>query len=328
MRITRETLIRIARETAQKRALAEPALVAAYLTGSLRTEDPFLGGTTDIDIVLVHAKAPARRREVEAVTPAVHLDIVHNPRSDYDKPRELRLHPWLGPELYDPLPLYVSGHFFEFVQAGVRDKYNEAPNVLARARTSAAHGRQIWSGLQSDTSDAPARLLTYFKSVRHAANAVALLVNASPLAERRFLLHFPLHAAAAGIPALTGDLQDLLGAANLDVDGLKACLPAWQTDLAAAALKPKADPRLAPARLSYYTTAAESLLAGETPHALLWSLLLTWTLAAACLPVSRRSAWASICKRLGLIGPAFGEKLAALDAFLDRVEERLEQEPE
>ena len=58
MQITREALIRIAKETVQKSALSDPNLVAAYLTGSLRTADPFIGGATDVDIVFIHAGEP------------------------------------------------------------------------------------------------------------------------------------------------------------------------------------------------------------------------------------------------------------------------------
>ncbi len=119
--------------------------MAAYLTGSLRTDNPFLGNATDIDIVFVHAGEPKIRREIIPLTPEIHLDIVHNPRSLYDKPKELRVHPWLGPELYDPLPLYVTQHFFEFIQAGVRDRYNEPANVQVRSHRLAENARQVWS---------------------------------------------------------------------------------------------------------------------------------------------------------------------------------------
>ena len=324
MRITRDILIRTARETAQKRALGNPGLVAAYLTGSLRTEDPFLGGSTDIDIVLVHERLPKRRREVEAVTADVHLDILHAPRSDYEKPKELRLDPWLGPELYDPLPLYVTQHFFEFVQAGVRDKFNDPSNILARARSSAARGRQVWNSLLSGSATGPTLLLEYFKSVRHAANTLALLQNRPPLAERRLLLQFAPCAAAVGKPALTGRLLDLLGAADLEIEALKACLTAWEKDFLAASGRVRTDARLCLARPPYYKRAFELQLQGETPYSLLWALLLTWTLAAAALPASRRGDWESACRGMGLSGPSFAEKVSLLDAFLDEIDEILD----
>jgi len=239
MRITRETLIRIAKETAQKRALADPGLVAAYLTGSLRSENPFLGNSTDIDIVLVHAGQPKVRREILPVTPEIHLDIVHNPRSEYEKPKELRIHPWLGPELYDPLPLYVTQHFFEFIQAGVRAEYSEPVNVLARARRNAEHARQIWSGLQLSQETGPALLLSYLKGVNHAANAVSLLTG-GPLAERRFLLQFQERAAAAGAPGLAADLLGLLGGAQVDAATLSKFLTEWEKTFVDAASRNKA----------------------------------------------------------------------------------------
>ncbi len=325
MRITRETLLRIARETVQKRALSDPALVAAYLTGSLRTESPFLGGTTDVDIVFVHREAPAVRRECQPITPEFSLDILHNPRSDYDHPKELRLHPWLGPELYDPMPLYTGQeHFFEFVQAGVRDKYNEPGNIAERARRNAQHARQLWQELLTRQDEWPALFRTYLKSINHAANAIALLSGA-PLSERRFLLQFPERAAAAGRPELTGSLLEMLGANDADLEALKACLTAWEKDFLEAAGRPKVEARIAAPRLAYYKKACEALLESESPQAILWPLLLTWTLAAQALPPGRQETWESACKGLGLIGPAFEENLSRLDKFLDIVEEKLEE---
>ncbi len=323
MRITKETLVRIAKETAMKRAFSDPGLVAAYLTGSLRLENPFLGGATDIDIVFVHARKPKMRREILPLTPEIHLDILHNPRTDYDKPKELRVHPWLGPELYDPLPLHVTQHFFEFVQAGVRDKFHEPVNVLARARKAAEESRQAWSGLQSSPDSGPALLLAYLESLRLAADAVALLTG-GPLAERRFLLQFPVRAEAAGVPELAGSLLHLLGADQADAGSLKACLAAWEVDFVAAAGRPRVEARIAAPRLAYYKLACESMLASESPQAVLWPLLLTWTLAVRSLPPARQTAWASACKGLGLLGPGFDEKVAGLDHFLDIVEEMLE----
>jgi hypothetical protein len=327
MRVTRETLIRIAKETAQKQAFSNPGLAAAYLSGSLRTDNPFLGGATDIDIVFVHEKMPKVRREIVALTPEVHLDIIHNPRTDYDKPKELRIHPWLGPELYDPLPLLVNGHFFEFIQAGVRDKYNEPESILKRAGGAAQQARQMWGGLQTSQVDGPALLLAYLKSVSCAANAVALLMNGNLLAERRFLLQFPRRAEAAGKPELAAALFHLLGADEADAEALKACLAAWERDFVAAVGRPRADARLALPRLAYYKLACDSLLASESPQTILWPLILTWTMAAQCLPSTQQAAWSSACRGLGLVGPGFKEKAAGLDHFLDSIEEMIENAP-
>ena len=49
----------------------------------------------------------------------------------------------------------------------------------------------------------------------------------------------------------------------------------------------------------------------------------TWTEMALTMP-SQVDSWRVACEELGLIGASFEERLAGLDAFLDRVEELLE----
>jgi hypothetical protein len=328
MRITREMLIRIAKETAQKRALSDPDLVAAYLTGSLRSENPFIGNSTDIDIVLVHAGKPKVRREIIPLTPEIHLDLVHNPRSEYEKPKELRIHPWLGPQLYDPLPLYGTRHFFEFVQAGVRAGYDEPANVLARARCNADHARQIWTGLQLSQETGPALLLSYLKSVDHAANAVALLTG-GPLAERRFMLQFDLLskselAGAAGVPGLSAGLLGLVGGGQLEAVNLAEFLTGWEKSFVEACNREHVHASIAAPRLVYYKHAFEAMLAGGSPQAVLWPLIHTWTLAASVLPPTHQSGWLVSCETLGLAGDAFSERVEGLDHFLDAIEELLD----
>ena len=76
MRVSRESLIRIAKETAQERAFNDRGIIAAYLTGSLVSKeiDPILGGTADIDVILVHAMSRCTPRICETY-PDFHVDI-------------------------------------------------------------------------------------------------------------------------------------------------------------------------------------------------------------------------------------------------------------
>ncbi|KAF0109200.1 MAG: hypothetical protein FD146_244 [Anaerolineaceae bacterium] len=327
MRITRETLLRIAKETAQKRAMSDRGLVAAYLTGSLLTPDPFLGGATDIDLVLVHEETPKVRREIVAVTPEIHLDIVHAARSEYNNPKELRVHPTLGPELYNPMWLYETKHFLEFVQAAVRTKFHDPANVLERARLNYEAARQVWLGMQTNPSAgtpiSPDVMQQYLLSVGRAADAIAVL-NGGPLAERRFLLEFPKRAEAAGKPGLAAGLLGLLGAHGVDAAALGEALPEWEKAFVDAAGRPRVHASIAAPRLAYYKLAFHSMLAGETPQAVVWPLLHTWTLAAQVLPLPKQSKWTAFCDLLGLAGEAFAERLEGLDRFLDTIEEMLE----
>ena len=83
MRVTRESLIRIAKETAQERAYNDPEIIAAYLTGSLLNVEPMLGGTADIDIVLVSKSTPTKPREFIKLTPDFHLDISRRGKDEF-----------------------------------------------------------------------------------------------------------------------------------------------------------------------------------------------------------------------------------------------------
>ena len=323
MRLMLESMIQIAREAALQRADSEHDIVAAYLTGSVLDKDPFLGDTADIDLVLVHAQEPKARREIVSLSPEIHLDIKHNPRREYSHPRELRVHPWLGPEMYAPLLLYETEHFFQFVQAGLRDKFHEPVNTLQRARRNADHARQMCNGLQTPSESGATLVLKYLKAVNRAANAVAIL-NGKPLAERRLLLQFPVRAEAAGRPGLTAGLLGLLGSPNVDIFTLAGFLPEWEKDFQEAASRPDVEGRIHPARLAYYKKALEALLSSQNPQALLWPFIHTWSLATAVLPLDRQAAWQSICQKLGLAGEAFKERLQGLDLYLDGIEELLE----
>src|SRR5574342_263603 len=189
MRVTRESLIRIAKETAQQHSFNDHDIVAAYLTGSLAVEgsDPMLGGTADIDIIFVHTTEPKHRREFVRLTPVFHVDISHRARAEFKRPRELRLDPWLGWEMYDPMLLFEREKFFEFVQAGLRAgfEFNAPAPALQRSRLLLKEARQLWRGLlQIEDIVAPKDVLQYLSSLYHAVNAVAELSGA-PLSDRR-----------------------------------------------------------------------------------------------------------------------------------------------
>jgi hypothetical protein len=145
MRVTRESLIRIAKETTQERAYNDHTIVAAYLTGSLiSSEDPMIGGTADIDLVLVHNSQPGFTRQVARLTPDFHIDIHHRTRFDFKSPRELRTDPFLGWELYDPMLLFEREKFFEFYQAGLRAgfEFHSPVFVMGRCRNLHASARR------------------------------------------------------------------------------------------------------------------------------------------------------------------------------------------
>jgi len=327
MRINREALLKIAEDTVAQRAHTERGILAAYLGGSLLGDDFLLGGTADIDLTFVHLDAPAVEREVQRLTDEVHLDIAHYDQRAFRQSRSLRLHPWLGPTLFECKVLYDPQHFMDFTQASVRGQFNRPDNVQGRARAQVEHARQIWLGFVSQTTaqPGPQDLAGYLRAIDHAANAVASL-SGPPLTERRLLLNFPQRAEAVGRQGLYPALLGMLGAPHADADTLNSWLPQWQQAMEALP-EEAAPPRLHACRLNYYKRAFETMMRGEKPAAVLWPLLRTWTLAAGLLPAETRvqGDWRAACQYLGLLGEGFTERVNALDAFLDLVEDTLER---
>lgn len=326
MRITPETLLKIARDTVNRRTRSDRDLLAIYLDGSLLENDPLLGGTVDIDLVFVHNEEVTLDREIQPLTDEVHLDIAHHTRSTYQHARELRLHPWLGPTVFGCKILYDPQHFMDFTQAGVRSQFNRPDNVLARARSQAEHAREMWLALHNLNTAAGLRDISlYLKAVEHAANAITSL-SGSLLTERRFLSRFPARAEVVKHPGLYPGLLGLLGAPNVNAETLHSWLPDWESTY--KAIPPtQAPPRLHPARFNYYRLGFEPILQGEHPHDILWSMLQTWTRAIALLPPDHagQHTCQEALQHLGLLGAGFAQRVAALDAYLDMVEEMLEE---
>jgi hypothetical protein len=327
MRVTRGSLIRIAKETAQERAFNDKNIISAYLTGSLLTEEPFLGGVTDIDLVLVTAENPPRKREIVPLTPDFHLDIAFRSQAEYKPPRELRVNPWLGYEIYDPMLLHESQHFFEFTQASVRAgfEFHATSLMLQRCRKLLDHGRKIWFDLVDVGEKAgPKEVGKYLKSLYHAVNVIAEL-NGPPLPERRLLLLFPSLAEQAGRPGMSVGLLGLLGGSELDPSLLESWLPEWEFMFKAAFETGEAEPRIHTARLNYYKKCFEAMLGQDDSVVMLWPLLSTWTRAAVALPTEEISVWESACNSLGLVGEKFAERVEGLDHFLDELDILLDE---
>lgn len=327
MRVTRESLIRIAKETAQERAYNDPEIIAAYLTGSLLTAEPMLGGTADIDLVFVCKDKPSKPREFVKLTPDFHLDISRRAREEFKSPRELRGDPWLGYEMYAPMLLYEREKFFDFVQASLRAGFEfERPALMVqRCRTLLSHGQGIWMDIaELETPAGPKEIRKYMKSLFHVINAVAEL-SGPPIQERRLLIEFPSRAEAAGRPDLISSAYTLIGAGNVDVEKVKSWVPDWKEGFKLASEKAGVDARIHPARLNYYEKAVKAMLDGDAPLSALWPILHTWSLSAEVLTGDHLQFWKKACSELGLAGDGFVERVEGLDHFIDEIDAMLDE---
>lgn len=326
MRVTRDSLLRIAKETVQERAYNDPDIIAAYLTGSLRGE-PMLGGTADIDLVFVHKTTPMKSREFVKLTPDFHIDISRRAKDEFSSPRELRGDPWLGFEMYDPVLLYEREKFFDFVQASLRAgfEFEQPPLMLQRCRTLLSHGRGNWFDISEHEGEAgPKEIRKYMKALFHAVNAIAEL-SGPPIWERRLLLEFPARAEAAQKTGTVAAIYGLLGAPNIDVDKVKGWLSDWKSAFRTASETPGVDARIHAARLNYYEKSIKAMLDGDTPLSALWPVLHTWTLSTSVLGGDHLKFWQFAVSDLGLLGDGFAEKVAGLDHFLDEIEIMFEE---
>jgi len=326
MRINRQTLLGIANDTVAQHVRQERGILSAYLCGSLLGDNYLLGGCTDIDLVFIHIDLPSIEREIVRLTDEVHLDMAHYAQKDFREPRRLRQHAWLGPTISSCRLLHDPRHFMDFTQASVRGQFERPDHVLERTRPQLEHARQIWVKLSEGASGqvGPQDVGMYLKAIEHAANAVASL-SGPPLTERRFLLAFSERAAAAKHPGLYPGLLGMLGAPRVSQETMRLWLPHWK-EMLDGLPELERPARLHPARRSYYLHAFRSLLDGEHPQAVLWPLLRTWTQAAALLPPEHTllEGWKACCRELGLLDDDFSERVAALDAFLDMVDETLD----
>jgi predicted nucleotidyltransferase len=322
MRTTRETLLKLAKDYTEQKLVSDRNVTAVFLVGSVRAETAPLPAVLDVDLLVIYNGEPPREREIIKLSNEVHLDIAFEPARLYAQPRELRGDPWRGWAMWDPQLLHEKGRFFEYTQAIVRSHFDETENLLNRCRKFSVPARMGWNEMFFNPETAtPLKILS---AAQNAANAFATLAG-PPLTERTLLSGFAARAETLQMPEMTGKLLNILSG-DLKPDLVKQALPHWeQAFLSAAPGSP--DARLHPVRLKYYKTSIESQLAGPLPAAAFWPLLHTWALALSLpmTPPENQADWDDFCHAIGLAPNRIAERIDALDAFLDTLEETLEQ---
>jgi hypothetical protein len=323
MRITRDSLMSLARDFAALRFREDRDLVCIYLTGSMCLQNPMLGGTTDIDLIFVHAKDPAEEREIQRINDDVSFDIAHLPQSAFEQPRHLRFNPWLGSFLCEnPIILKENQHWFEFTQAAVCAHFNAPETVLARVKPQADNARRIWFSLQNAANPPTvAGIRTYLKAVEAAVNSCALLFG-PPLTERRFLLDFANLAEKVNQPMLPILANSLVCDQPLPEEFWKEWVPIWKNSLTALRDHQNCPKKLSFPRQNYYLKACDALRADNSAAAL-WVMLRTWSQVEEIHPQPK--IWGRLISQTGFDAIGLGKKLERLDHFLDMNDEMFEK---
>ena len=323
MRFTYEALMKLTKETVDKRFARDLNVTAVFLIGSMRPERSAIESAADVDLLVVHNGDMPRDREIVKLSNDYHLDILYEPVSLYSQPRELRADAWRGWSMWDPRLLFQRGRFFEYTQSVVRAQFEEPANVIKRARTFAEPAREAWSEMQMNPESArPFKLLT---AAFKAANAVASL-SGPPIPERRLLAEIPERATLVNLPELIQNIFACVASSNVNPEHIGQWLPAWQNAFQSAARSPS-DLRLHSARLAYYKSAIETQLASDLPRAAIWPMLHTWALASenGTFDEEQIKTWNQVCAETGLDAAGRDERLLALDTFLDQMDEVFEQ---
>ncbi len=321
MRFTPEILRKHAQLLVDKETKKDRGILAVYLQGSLLYGSPLLGGAGDIDLVFIHSSPPENSHEIKQITPEIHFDIEHHDQLLYQRPRDLRVDPWLGPAIRDAQSLYDPRHFLDYTQAGVRSNYSYQDNIQARTRPLIESARQFWLDRQiSPPQAAITELPAFMDALYKTLNAVALLTG-PPLPIRRLGIMFPKKAADAGAPGLAVALIHLLGGVSVTKGILQDWINHWDTALTTLQEKTSPAPLLAQ-RKTYYQAALEAILQSEKPADALWPLLTTWTEALSAMPdeLQLQPAWKKAVTALGFAGKDYQVRLAAFDGFLDMCE--------
>jgi hypothetical protein len=327
MRITPELLQKLARDQVAKSLHQYDDIIAVYLTGSVLVGEPLLGGSTDIDMVLVHKENPSVERDVARISHEISLDMVHHHQSFYAFPRRLRLNPWLGQALSTHASiLYDTDHWMEYIQAGVGTQFGLPENIFGRALPMVEQARSIWFDLE-DSQELALNIWfdQYFKAVGLSANGVAVL-QGNGLTNRRFLVDFPARVEALGKPELHGLLLGLISAGRASNEFLTEWREPWESVLVAIGKEANCPVNLHPCRRSYFLAAYDALIESGSPYLALWTLLETWSMAIRTLGEIKphQNAWLGFLADMGFNDKEKLRHVADLDAFLDEVEATLE----
>lgn len=324
--IERETLLKIAREAAAQRMAARRSLISAYLTGSVAANEPLLGDATDIDLILIDDSETPPAREVVRLTDQVALDVQYRSKVGYANPKALRVDPWRGPEMCEPIFLNDPTHFFELAQASARGQFHRSDHVAARARTFIEWARnELHLGvLPGAEPSAPVTLAALCRSLLYAANAIISL-TAFPGAGRRLVMK--LETAARRLARADGYDEFMALFATEPVGQAQA--QAWLADWSATyrAGQSAEDELIHPARRTIYERGFQAQIQADRAAEALWLMLYTWQACLKHLPSDSPQAdhWITFLEQLQMASPSdFKEKVRQVSAYLDLAAQMVE----
>lgn len=327
MRLTRERLLNLTNSYLTKMVRRNPNVVCIYLTGSMLQEDPFINGTTDVDLVVVHNRPEDLPRKIVPITDEATLDIHYFQQSYFNPMRKIRKDPWLGSGMcFDPIQLYGKGHWFEFTQASIESAFFQPEYVLHRSRVFFAQAYESWRALRFDKSMSEARyILNYLRTIESICNSVAAL-SQHPLTDRRILKDFKAACDAVEIPDVVPLMNQLLIGETDPKPYFEYFSAPWKYYLEFFGNSELVNsiPKYHIYRLKYYTAAVETYWEEHLISAL-WIMLKTWSVTVEWLNLHGNEYYTTLLRTIE-IGRAFSaQREEQLGKFIDAVDVAIEK---
>lgn len=327
MKITKEKLLRLSDSYIQQRSRKDRSIVCAYLTGSLLRDYPFINGTTDVDIIMIHSDLPQPYRELTGISDEASFDIYHYPRSYFANPRDLRIDPWIGSSLcFDPIVLFGKGHWYEFVLSSVEASFFLPENCLQRALIFNRESHKFYSKLQRliNTQYDVTYVFNYILCIENAVNSLACL-NHRPLTMRHFLQDFIECCNDLNCTNLIAETIGLISENNNLEQYYQYYSQFWNYyfDYFSNYVREDFFPEYGKFRLPYYQKAVEAYWETHLPSAV-WIMLNTWTHIFSAMNMEQNEAFHSFLGMNGLTPQQGMNRLEQIEHFLEQVDDTID----
>lgn len=312
--LEQQTLLRLARDYATRKAGERSSLRSAILVGSVARGEPPLGDAVDLDVLLIDDAPPEVKTELVRLSDFVLVDATYVTPADYADRKALRVHHFNAPRLNDALPLHDPRHYFDLVQAAIRAPYNRSDHIYARARSAHAAAAQAFENLLSFTEDTVPEAvsfahLAHFHETLYLAALAVILLTGQPEAvgPRKLMVRFEAATRKLGNPELYSAFLNALGATGVPPTAVEAVVNDWLGLYKAANQQGAAAPSIHPLKRGYYERGFRTLIAEGHAVNTLW--LLEHNMAACVQGLDPLpEPWV---KFQGLMGKGNGRQFAA-----------------
>ncbi len=211
MIITKERLMNVCQSFIIKEINQDKSISGAFLTGSMLSDDPFLNGSTDIDLYLVHNNKCVFKREIVQISPEITFDIYNVSYETFEHPRDLRLNPWLGSDIcYRPILLYEKSHWFELMQSSVEANFFLPDLIIKRAHAYSYEARKIWNFLnENENINNGEYSHLYYEIIKNSVNSLFVL-SGKPSSNRRIIYDLEEKTKKISFENICGEIYRLL----------------------------------------------------------------------------------------------------------------------